>query len=544
MANIFVQAWTDFYDSLNFFRLHVLVFTFTPLICAAIFYAANGLYPVSFIDALFNCVSAMTVTGLATVDLSQLTGFQQALLFFQMCIGNPVAVSWLIVYVRRRFFRKQLSHIIAEELKRERQGGIMAAVRERTMSITRSLSRDNNNNNLNNDDVHPEKLEPRPGFFRRFATRLRPTASPGKSPASTVSGAATPSSSDGAKRKSGLAQRLRTDMIRRIETEPQRVDPMGLVVVGGKGKEREGETAGEGGEGEHERARYSGEDVHPVTTGSSRTWYDGAESPPLPEENGESERAHRFRNGTIMTPPLLGPETLSPVSAAFTQAQLGPPQHMESPRQLSDNESAEMHLEAEDALEDDAEGNIPGHGTGHPRTHSPGRSMTDADAPGSHRAGVSHSPVRFKPPPIRVTPGTLAEDRLSPSRARELDHTYTQTSISFSHDRDRHERQPSDLRDTPNTAVGTGEFPRTQTIEFANAPLPRGRTGTRRQSAAASSQQERERTRFRNFTMGGVGVGVGGVGSPGSDAGDTSVGAGASSQGHGGYARGRAGSAG
>ena len=33
----------------------------------------------------------MTVCGLVTIDLSSLTGFQQALLFIQMCIGNPVS---------------------------------------------------------------------------------------------------------------------------------------------------------------------------------------------------------------------------------------------------------------------------------------------------------------------------------------------------------------------------------------------------------------------------------------------------------------------
>ncbi|KAG8730443.1 low affinity potassium transporter, partial [Ceratobasidium sp. 414] len=269
MASVFARTWTSFYNSLNFFRFHVLVFTFTPLITAAIFYAANGLYPISFIDALFNCVSAMTLTGLATVDLSQLTGFQQALLFILMCIGNPVAASWLIVYVRRQFFRKRLSHIIAEELKRERQGGILAAMRERTMSITRSLSRDHNNNPLNGE-THPEKLESRPVLFRRLVARLRPTASPGKSPSSTISGAATPSSSDGAKRKSGLAPRLRTDMIRRIETEPQRVDPMGLVVVGGKGKEREDQAAGKGEQEKiGEAGNDSSEDVHRVLTRSS-----------------------------------------------------------------------------------------------------------------------------------------------------------------------------------------------------------------------------------------------------------------------------------
>jgi hypothetical protein len=32
----------------------------------------------------------MAVCGLASVDLSSLTGWQQAILFLQMCLGNPV----------------------------------------------------------------------------------------------------------------------------------------------------------------------------------------------------------------------------------------------------------------------------------------------------------------------------------------------------------------------------------------------------------------------------------------------------------------------
>ena len=96
--------------------------TFTPLIFSGIFYAVNGEFHISYIDCLFNCVSAMTVCGLATVDLSTLTGFQQALLFIQMCLGSPVSrtfiilerscvyviltvtqvvVSWTMVYIRR-----------------------------------------------------------------------------------------------------------------------------------------------------------------------------------------------------------------------------------------------------------------------------------------------------------------------------------------------------------------------------------------------------------------------------------------------------------
>ncbi|KAF7351097.1 Potassium transport protein [Mycena sanguinolenta] len=97
---------------LNFYRVHILFFTFTPLIFSGIFYASNGQYHVSYIDALFNCVSAMTVCGLATVDLSSLTGWQQVILFIQMCLGSPVVVSWVMVYMRKYYFAKKFEHII------------------------------------------------------------------------------------------------------------------------------------------------------------------------------------------------------------------------------------------------------------------------------------------------------------------------------------------------------------------------------------------------------------------------------------------------
>jgi hypothetical protein len=93
---------------------------FTPLCVSVVFYLCNGRYKISYIDSLFNCVSAMTVSGLATIDLSALTGFQQALLFIQMSIGNTVStglsffhtsshisrhtqiiVSWVMVVIRK-----------------------------------------------------------------------------------------------------------------------------------------------------------------------------------------------------------------------------------------------------------------------------------------------------------------------------------------------------------------------------------------------------------------------------------------------------------
>jgi len=61
-----------------------------PLLSSIIFWASNGEYKISYVDALFNCVSASTVTGLATVNLSSLTPWQQTIIFIQMCLGSPV----------------------------------------------------------------------------------------------------------------------------------------------------------------------------------------------------------------------------------------------------------------------------------------------------------------------------------------------------------------------------------------------------------------------------------------------------------------------
>lgn len=54
-------------------------------------YGINTEYEISYIDCLFNCMSAMTVTGLATVNLSTLSVMQQVLLFVQMIMGSIVS---------------------------------------------------------------------------------------------------------------------------------------------------------------------------------------------------------------------------------------------------------------------------------------------------------------------------------------------------------------------------------------------------------------------------------------------------------------------
>ncbi|KIM40298.1 hypothetical protein M413DRAFT_176376 [Hebeloma cylindrosporum] len=185
------SAWKRLGHKLNFFRIHLLFFTFIPLIFSGIFYASNGRYKISYVDSLFNCVSAMTVTGLATINLSSLTGFQQALLFMLMCMGNPVIVSWVIVYTRRHFFAKKF------------QSMLEAAAAKRAASIMAEASKEN---------------RPWPHRFLAFFTGRKLSVIDEER-----------ISRDEPKPSGGAPPKLRPDMIRRMDDAPKLVNPSGLL---------------------------------------------------------------------------------------------------------------------------------------------------------------------------------------------------------------------------------------------------------------------------------------------------------------------------
>lgn len=107
----------------NFYRVHVLYFIFTILLASVILWGsgANGNsnneeahFALSYIDALFLCSSAMTNTGLNTVNLSSITAFQQSILFILMLMGNITIVSTATVVVRRHWFRKHMQEFLAK----------------------------------------------------------------------------------------------------------------------------------------------------------------------------------------------------------------------------------------------------------------------------------------------------------------------------------------------------------------------------------------------------------------------------------------------
>ncbi|EKM53378.1 uncharacterized protein PHACADRAFT_211077 [Phanerochaete carnosa HHB-10118-sp] len=190
---------------LNFYRVHILFFTFAPLIASGIFYASNGEHHISYIDALYNCVSAVTVCGLATIDLSSLTPWQQVILFILMCMGSPVVVSWVMVYVRREFFASKFRHVVETELARRVANKVDAPV-----------------------EIH---LVP---WWKR-ATRVLTGRNLSTIPEATSSTGSTTRERELDKdkeRNHAAVNRLRPEMIRRMNDAPKLINPSGYISEG------------------------------------------------------------------------------------------------------------------------------------------------------------------------------------------------------------------------------------------------------------------------------------------------------------------------
>ncbi len=191
-----------------------------PLIASGILYASNGTNHVSYIDALFNCISAVTVCGLATLDLSGLTIWQQVILFLLMCMGSPVrqslvytriytysrdqvVVSWVMVYVRREIFADKFRHIVEAEMSRRVSEKVHAPVEVKVLP------------------------------WWKKATRIASRAfSKPQSRSSTVAEARHSTESSHERGRPLTSSRLRPEMIRRMDDAPKLVNPSGYISEG------------------------------------------------------------------------------------------------------------------------------------------------------------------------------------------------------------------------------------------------------------------------------------------------------------------------
>jgi hypothetical protein len=104
---------------LNFITVHYTYFLTICMITSLIFWGASDpSFSIGYTDSLFLVVSAMTEAGLNTVNLSQMTTFQQFILWFLILIGSSIFVSISTVLTRKRVFESRFKGVVA----RQREG--------------------------------------------------------------------------------------------------------------------------------------------------------------------------------------------------------------------------------------------------------------------------------------------------------------------------------------------------------------------------------------------------------------------------------------
>ncbi|CCA66433.1 related to potassium transporter TRK-1 [Serendipita indica DSM 11827] len=133
----------------------------------------------------------MTVNGLSTINLSTLTGFQQALMYILMCAGHPIAVSLIIIQSRMWMFEEHLEPLVRKR-REEREA--------------RKLRRGESK------------------WSTRILTRIKTWT---KRDEAKVDVELAETDGDSTSVKRG---RLRASMIRRVNNAPQRINPSGLVM--------------------------------------------------------------------------------------------------------------------------------------------------------------------------------------------------------------------------------------------------------------------------------------------------------------------------
>lgn len=105
----------------NFITLHYAYFIGTSLVASIIFWGSSTPpRSISYPDSLFFAVSAMTLAGLNTINLSELNTFQQFILFVLIMLGSAIFVSLMVVHVRRKAFERRFKRIVEDQRRQRR----------------------------------------------------------------------------------------------------------------------------------------------------------------------------------------------------------------------------------------------------------------------------------------------------------------------------------------------------------------------------------------------------------------------------------------
>jgi Trk-type K+ transport system membrane component len=122
------SRWRTWLPPLNFITIHYAYFIIVCLVTSLIFWgSSNPARSISYTDSLFLVVSAMSEAGLNTVNLSQMTTWQQMLLFLLIIFGSSIWVSIWTVVARKHVFEKRFEDIVRAERRRRANRPLSAA---------------------------------------------------------------------------------------------------------------------------------------------------------------------------------------------------------------------------------------------------------------------------------------------------------------------------------------------------------------------------------------------------------------------------------
>ncbi|KAI9494167.1 cation transport protein-domain-containing protein [Zychaea mexicana] len=108
-----IKEWCHdiWHRRINFLVIHYTYIISLCLIVSGFFYCQPGTNW-NYADALFMSTTAVTNTGLNTVEISALSLYQLLLMFFVSILGNHVTVSEVIVLIRRHYFSKRFEDVL------------------------------------------------------------------------------------------------------------------------------------------------------------------------------------------------------------------------------------------------------------------------------------------------------------------------------------------------------------------------------------------------------------------------------------------------
>lgn len=110
------------HEHVNFLELHYLYIGALCFIVAGLFYCQPGT-DWNFVDALYMAATAVTNTGLNSIDMSELSIYQYLLMLFASLVSAPVTIPVFVVCVRKHYFSKRFEDVLlynrAQRLKEE-----------------------------------------------------------------------------------------------------------------------------------------------------------------------------------------------------------------------------------------------------------------------------------------------------------------------------------------------------------------------------------------------------------------------------------------